>query len=104
MTVFENKGRWDTSNVIFREGKIVLYDKKNLSPEMQYIDYGLGVVTASVLGRHSEGECFDLATVYTDLSKRGELAGFEVSERFYEIGSFGGLKETEEYFLTGHSS
>jgi NDP-sugar pyrophosphorylase family protein len=101
MTVFENKGRWDTSNVMFRDGKIVLYDKKDLSPEMRYIDYGLGVLTASVLGRYPEGEPFDLATIYTGLSKRGELAGFEVRERFYEIGSFRGLKETEELFRSG---
>jgi len=101
MTVFENKGRWDTSNVVFQNGKIVLYDKKDLSSEMRYIDYGLGVLTASVLRRYSEGEPFDLATVYTDLLKRGELAGLEVRERFYEIGSFSGLKETEELFRSG---
>jgi hypothetical protein len=38
--------------------------------------------------------------VYHKLSKVGQLAGFEVHERFYEIGSHTGLKETEEYFLT----
>lgn len=103
MTVFANEGRWDTSNVIFREGRIVLHDKKNLSPEMKHVDYGLGVLTAAVLRRYAEGESFDLASVYTELSKRGELAGFEVSERFYEIGSFTGLKETEEFFRGIHS-
>jgi len=98
MTVFANKGRWDTSNVIFREGRIILHDKVNLSPEMQYIDYGLGVLTAPVLRHYVEGESFDLASVYTELSKQGELAGFEVKERFYEIGSLDGLKETDEFF------
>jgi hypothetical protein len=28
---------------------------------------------------------------------RGELAGFEVTERFYEIGSFTGLAETQKH-------
>lgn len=104
MTVFANEGRWDTSNVIFREGEIVLHDKKNLSPEMKHIDYGLGVLTAPVLRRYAEGESFDLSSVYTELAKRGDLAGFEIRERFYEIGSFTGLKETEEYFCRGVSS
>jgi NDP-sugar pyrophosphorylase family protein len=103
MTVLENGGRWDTSNVIFRDEKIVLYDKKNLSPEMQHIDYGLGVLTSPVLRRYPEGEAFDLAVVYTELSKRGELAGFEVKDRFYEIGSLSGLKETDEFFRGLHS-
>lgn len=103
MTVLENKGRWDTSNVIFREGRLVLYDKKNLSPEMQHIDYGLGVLTSPVLRRYPEGEAFDLAVVYTELSKRGEFAGFEVKDRFYEIGSLSGLKETDEFFRGLHT-
>lgn len=102
MTVFENDGRWDTSNVIFRGGEIILHDKNNLSAEMRHIDYGLGVLTAPVLQRYSEGEIFDLAAVYTELSKRGELAGFEVKERFYEIGSLTGLKETDEFFRSIH--
>jgi len=39
---------------------------------------------------------FDLSSVYVDLVERGELAGYEVSERFYEIGSHAGLNETGE--------
>ena len=84
--------------MIFREGRIVLHDKKNLSPEMRHIDYGLSIATAPVLRRYGEGENFDLASVYGNLARRGELAGFEVTERFYEIGSFGGLRETENFF------
>lgn len=103
LTVFRNEGRWDTSNVIFRQGKLLLYDKENPSPEMRYVDYGLGVLTAGALESHKGDQEFDLATVYTDLSKRGELAGFEVTERFYEIGSFAGRQETEEYLRGAHS-
>lgn len=103
MTVFKNEGRWDVSNVMFKEGNIVLHDKKHPSPDMRHIDYGLGVLTAATLQRYREGDILDLAEVYTELSKRGELAGFEVKERFYEIGSPAGLKETDEYFRGPHS-
>lgn len=103
MTVFANEGRWDTSNVLFREGKIIAYDKQNPLSEMRHIDYGLGVMTQEVLERYPEGQPVDLAAVYADLLKRGQLAGFEVHQRFYEIGSFAGLKETERYFLSGNS-
>jgi N-acetyl-alpha-D-muramate 1-phosphate uridylyltransferase len=104
MTVFANKGRWDTSNAVYRGGRIALHDKKNPTPEMQHIDYGLSVLTAPVLQRYEDGEPFDLASLYSDLSRQGDLAGFEVTERFYEIGSFSGLKETEEFFSSSVSS
>ena len=41
MTVFENEGRWDASNVWFEAGEIHRYDKKQRTPEMRHIDYGL---------------------------------------------------------------
>jgi NDP-sugar pyrophosphorylase family protein len=66
---------------------------------MAYIDYGLGVISSSVLRQYRSCQLFDLADVYQDLALQGRLAGFEVHERFYEIGSHTGLKETEEYFL-----
>ncbi len=90
MTVFRNNGQWDTSNVEFADGRILAYSKKNRTPRMQYIDYGLGVFRAQAFARSSAS---DLADVYADLLRTGELAAVEVHERFYEIGSPAGLKE-----------
>lgn len=100
MTVLKNGDRWDKSNVIFSGGELLEYNKKVPRPEMTFIDYGLGVLASHVLEDYVDGEAFDLAEVYHALSMRGQLAGYEVHERFYEIGSNGGLKETEVYFLT----
>lgn len=100
MTVLKNQNQWDKSNVLFVNGRLYEYNKREPRAEMTYIDYGLGVVSASVLKQRPVGQCFDLADVYQDLSLQGQLAGLEVHERFYEIGSHTGLKETEDYFLT----
>ena len=81
-------------------GQRLEYNKRAPRAEMAYIDYGLGVVSASVLNDRPYDQSFDLADIYQDLSLQGQLAGLEVHERFYEIGSHAGLKETEEYFLT----
>jgi len=89
MTVYRNEGRWDASNVEFAEGRIFAYDKKNRTPRMQHIDYGLGVFSRAAF----DGQQPDLADVYRDLLRRGALAAFEVRERFYEIGSFEGIAE-----------
>ncbi len=95
MTVFHNQGQWDTSNVVFADGTIHRYDKKALTPEMRHIDYGLGILRADALAAYPDDKPFDLAEVYRDLSRDGQLAGFEVSHRFYEIGSPAGLSELD---------
>ena len=100
MTVLRNGDRWDKSNVEFKAGCLVGYNKASPSPAMQFIDYGLSVLSAGAIIEHVRTVPADLADVFQTMSERGELAGLEVDERFYEIGSFAGLKETEAY-LTG---
>lgn len=100
MTVMKNEDRWDRSNVLFDNDQLVEYNKRVPRPEMTHIDYGLGILSASVFDPYPADIPFDLADVYQDLSVKGQLAGLEVHERFYEIGSHSGLKEAEEYFLT----
>jgi NDP-sugar pyrophosphorylase family protein len=97
MTVYRNLDRWDRSNVLFREGRIVRYDKENRTLDMQHIDYGIGILQADVLAAYPADRNLDLETVYQDLVAKDELAGFEVKDRFYEIGSPAGLEETRAY-------
>ena len=95
MTVFRNEGQWDTSNVEFSQGRILAYDKRNPTPRMRHIDYGLGVFSAACF---EDSECpGDLAALYQDLLRRGALAAFEVSDRFYEIGSLQGVRALARY-------
>lgn len=98
MTVFRNEGAWDTSNVCFENGRITRYDKAARLGQMHHIDYGLGIFSASVLASRAAGEAFDLADIQRELVARGELAGHEVFQRFYEIGSHSGLAELESHF------
>ncbi len=102
MTVYDNRDRWDASNVAFEDGRILAYSKKVRTPEMHYIDYGLGLFHRTVFaGIPGEG-AHDLADLYQALLARGELAGYDVKRRFYETGSFAGIRELEEY-LAGMS-
>jgi NDP-sugar pyrophosphorylase family protein len=97
MTVCRNEGRWDRSNVVYENGGIAEYDKLVHTPAMQYIDYGLGAFRASALETYAEDRSLDLSAVYKHLLARGQLAGYEVHQRFYEIGSPDGLEETRRY-------
>jgi NDP-sugar pyrophosphorylase family protein len=97
MTVFRNEGLFDTSNVEFAGGRIVRYDKRERTPAMHYIDWGLGVFKAEAFASYPADQPLDLARVYQDLLATGDLVGFEVYERFYEIGSPDGIADTEAY-------
>lgn len=98
MTVLKNADRWDKSNAHYTDGVVVEYNKAAPDPSMRHIDYGLAVLSARALDEVPEGAQADLAEVYHRLSLAGQLAGFEVTERFYEIGSHAGLRETAHYF------
>ena len=95
MTVYRNEGKYDTSNVVFADGEIKIYDKKAKLPEMRHIDYGLSLFKTSVFGKFPADAAFDLADVMQKLVHERQLAGYEVAERFYEIGSPAGLAELE---------
>lgn len=96
MTVFRNQGLWDSSNVEFSEGRILSYEKVLRTERMRHIDYGLGAFHCSVFQALPENQRCDLAGIYQDLLRRGELAACEVQERFYEIGSHDGIRELSE--------
>jgi NDP-sugar pyrophosphorylase family protein len=98
MTVLRNDDAWDRSNIVYTQGRIARYDKHRPAPGMRHIDYGLGALQARAFDKYPAGQPLDLATVYEDLLAADELAGLEVTQRFYEIGSPEGLAETRQYF------
>jgi D-sedoheptulose 7-phosphate isomerase len=93
MTVYRNDGAFDASNVELRDGRIAVYDKRQRRPAMRHIDYGLGLFEARAFAGVPEERPSDLAALYAELVAEGELAAFEVPERFHEIGSVAGLEE-----------
>ncbi|HKM53844.1 MAG TPA: nucleotidyltransferase family protein [Isosphaeraceae bacterium] len=95
MTVYENRERYDASNVWFEGGSIRAYDKREKVPSMRHIDYGLGVFRKAAFDPFPRDAVVDLADVQKALLARGELAGCEVTQRFYEIGSHAGLEELD---------
>lgn len=100
MSIFQNQGKWDTSNVEYRDGKIIAYDKTNRNSNMHHIDYGLGIFKKAAFEHIPKDVCYDLADLYKKLITIDELATYEVTERFYETGSFAGIKELERYLST----
>jgi len=99
MCVLRNNNKWDTSNIVFENRKILNYDKTQKSRNMDFIDYGLSIISKSAFAYMVYPKTFDLSILYNTLITREQMAGYEVQDRFYEIGSLLGLAETEEYLL-----
>ena len=95
MTVFRNQNQWDLSNVEIAGDRIVAYDKQKRTRGMEYIDYGLSVFQPMAFDYIKDGQPADLANVYGELVKEQKLGAYPVEERFYEIGSFEGLRELD---------
>ena len=100
MTVLHNGNRWDTSNVVFRDGRLLRYDKRERTPDMDYIDYGISLMRRSAAERIPTDRPFDLAELYTALVAEGRMVGYEVTNRFYEIGTPAALEETGRYLAS----
>lgn len=97
MSVLRNEGRWDTSNVVYADGRVLRYDKCVSDPEMKWIDYGLGALRSDVLDFVGDDK-HDLASLYGELARRSQLFGFLATKRFYEIGTPVSLAETTAFF------
>lgn len=103
MTVFRNSGEFDTSNARFQNGRL-FYDKKAAlagDTSFDFIDYGFSILRKKAVEEIPSQTKADLAVLFNQLSLRGALCGFEVKERFYEVGSPQGLRELEQLLTCG---
>jgi NDP-sugar pyrophosphorylase family protein len=102
MTVLGNADRWDASNARLEAGGRIRYRKgAHALGRMTHIDYGLSVLaTPTVVHRIPGDTVVDLAEMLTALGDEGLLAGYEVHERFYEIGSPSGIQDLERLLAT----
>ena len=94
MTVLRNRGQFAPSNAVFSGGRVLAYDKRSPPPGAEWIDYGLSVFDRSVFDRRPYA---DLADLTRDLASARLLAGYEATERFYEIGTPEALAQTEAF-------
>jgi NDP-sugar pyrophosphorylase family protein len=97
MTVYANNGRFDSSNVDFTSGILNRYQKGMITRELTHIDYGLSCFDELIFSNYPLGIPLDLAQICTDLASENRLAGHEVFERFYEIGSHQGILDFTAY-------
>jgi len=97
MTVYRNQNALDASNILMTDGRILKYTKNKSDPAMEYIDYGLILIRKEIFDAYPSQETFELSLVLSQSVDAGLVASYEIKQRFYEIGSLQGIKETEDY-------
>ena len=97
MTVMKNELGLESSNVILENGFVSKYSKHSPEKSMEYIDFGLGAFRSDSFSHLNLNEPTDLSVIQADLATRNELVGFEVKERYYEVGSFQGIRDFQKY-------
>jgi len=93
MVVNHNRGRHEPSNVHFEDGRIKSYNKRERKPEMEHVDCGVAVLSRVLLDRIPSEGSSDLGLLYQRLVEHGELAAYEVDQRYFEIGTADSLAE-----------
>ncbi|CAA6605047.1 Putative phosphoheptose isomerase (modular protein) [Rhodospirillaceae bacterium LM-1] len=99
MTVWQNDNRLGLSNARFEAGRLIDYSKTKRDPLFKHIDWGLSVINRQALAEAPQA--FDLADLFGLLLDKGDLVGYEVDRRFYEIGSFAGLADLNAHLNEG---
>lgn len=102
MTVYKNSSNYDTSNVVYKNKRILLYSKKQVLDNMEYIDYGIGILRKEHFDGFHKETLFDLSEIYEKLAQDGSLIGYESMERFYEIGSISGINDLSRHLNSKH--
>ncbi|MDZ4676782.1 MAG: hypothetical protein SGI74_04655 [Oligoflexia bacterium] len=90
-SIMKNQNIGDTSNVTYRNGQM-FYDKFNITPDMEFIDYGMSVFSKNYFIKNSPEGTFDLAQFVTQACKDQRITPFVVNEPFYETGSVEGYE------------
>ena len=96
MVVYRNDNQFDTSDVFVEDGRVRAYQKQPQLPGAVYINDGLHVIRREGIAALGAGERVSLQQFLQPVIARGGLMAWETQQRFFEVGSFAGLKELEE--------
>ena len=97
MAIFKNNNKYDKSNIEIKNQGKILYYKNNINKKLKFIDYGVSFVNKQIFKGIEKNKKFDLSEFFQEISKKNMLSGYEVKKRFYEIGSYGGIKDFKNY-------
>jgi MurNAc alpha-1-phosphate uridylyltransferase len=102
MSIFENRGAWDTSNVEPDAAGdwVNRYEKGRPDLQFSHIDYGAIALRRDVIAALPAGEPRGLDTIQSALASQKRLRAVVARDRFFEIGSPEGLSTLDQWLAT----
>ena len=97
MAIFKNNNKYDKSNIELNNSEKIFYYKNKDNKKLQFIDYGASYVNKQIFKGKKKNVKFDLSELFEEISKKNILTGHKVKKRFYEIGSYSGIKDFNNY-------
>ena len=95
MAIYKNKNKYDISNVQKKKLDFIVYNKEKKG-KFEYIDYGVSYVNKKIFKQIRKTK-FDLSILLEKVSKNNQLKGHVIKKRFYEIGSYNGIKQFKRF-------
>ncbi|MFH1424481.1 MAG: sugar phosphate nucleotidyltransferase [archaeon] len=84
-----------SSNVAVSDELISKYDKEDITPDMEYMDFGLLIFKKEILKLIPEGKS-DLVSALQELVSKKELLAFVTEKMFNEFGSLESLERINQ--------
>ena len=97
MAIYKNRDQYDKSNIILKKTDKILYIKNKKNKNLLYIDYGVSYINKKIFKGLKKNVRFELSDFYEMISQKNKLSSFKVKKRFYEIGSYKGIKDIKNY-------
>ena len=97
MAIFKNYNKYDKSNVEIKKYEFIHYHEKKNRNKCKFIDYGVSYLNKDIFKNYKKNKKFDLSALFQDISKKNMLKGHIVKKRFYEIGSYKGIKDLKKF-------
>ena len=99
ITVYRNRDGYTRNSVrVEDDGLVSIYDKSGTEPRLNGVEISYAILSKSITGLlNGENQLFE-TTVYPELTRRRQLAGFTTDHRYYSVGALHRLPLTEEFF------
>jgi NDP-sugar pyrophosphorylase family protein len=93
MVVYKNYNKFDKSNIVIKDEMVTNYGNNNA----EYIDYGTSLLNKKTLNYIPENTFYDTEEFFSKLIEKNWLLAFEVTERFYHIGTPEALEKLRDF-------
>ena len=97
MVVYKNYDKYDKSNLIVDNNKVIGYKDNTRKKDMIFIDYGTSLLRKKTLDFVPKNTFYSTGQFFSDLINKHELLAFEAERRFYHIGNLESLEEFRHF-------